>query len=241
MLWLRRLEIEGFGPFAERQTIEFPDEPGVTVIYGENMRGKTSLLAAIRYAFFGRVMARGLRQRRLLTVCNREMAAQGRYQFSVVLTFDYDEETYELSRSCRSHVAVPESDADFVQEVMLRRGRTVLGPDERTRALQHAFPGEIARFFLFDGELLQRTTAPSIVDVSPPVEASRSSIPAISVEDWQPMTNSTLPVERDRRCSARPIAAAVWTTVSRTCRFPPHLNRGCRLASQRTKTSRSCR
>jgi len=155
MLWLRRLEIEGFGPFADRQTIEFPDEPGVTVIYGENMRGKTSLLAAIRYAFFGRVMARGLRQRRLLTVCNREMAAQGRYQFSVVLTFDYDEETYELSRSCRSHVAVPESDADFVQEVMLRRGRTVLGPDERTRALQHAFPGEIARFFLFDGELLQ--------------------------------------------------------------------------------------
>jgi DNA sulfur modification protein DndD len=155
MLWLRRLQIEGFGPFAERQVIEFPESPGVTVIYGENMRGKTSLLAAIRYAFFGRVMARGLRQRRLLTVCNRENAAQGRYEFSVVLTFNFDDETYELSRSCRSSVAVPESDADFVQEVMLRRDRTILGPDERARALQHAFPGEIARFFLFDGELLQ--------------------------------------------------------------------------------------
>lgn len=155
MLWLRRLQIEGFGPFAERQVIEFPETPGVTVIYGENMRGKTSLLAAIRYAFFGRVMARGLRQRRLLTVCNRDNAAQGRYEFSVVLTFDFDDETFELSRSCRSSVATPESDADFVQEVMLRRGRTILGPDERARALQHAFPREIARFFLFDGELLQ--------------------------------------------------------------------------------------
>jgi DNA sulfur modification protein DndD len=38
---------------------------------------------------------------------------------------------------------------------MLRRGNTTLGPQERERALQQIFPNEIARFFLFDGELLQ--------------------------------------------------------------------------------------
>ena len=55
MLTLERLEIEGFGPFADAQTLEFPPK-GVTVFYGENMRGKTSLLNAIRYAFFGTVL-----------------------------------------------------------------------------------------------------------------------------------------------------------------------------------------
>ena len=48
MLQLKRLEVEGFGPFAERQVLDFPAAPGVTVVYGENMRGKTSLLNAIR-------------------------------------------------------------------------------------------------------------------------------------------------------------------------------------------------
>ena len=64
MLLLKRLEVEGFGPFAERQTLNFPTTPGVTVVYGENMRGKTSLLNAIRYAFFGTVLGRGARPRR---------------------------------------------------------------------------------------------------------------------------------------------------------------------------------
>jgi DNA repair exonuclease SbcCD ATPase subunit len=59
MLQLKRLEVQGFGPFADPQVINFPTSPGVTVIYGENMRGKTSLLNAIRYAFFGTVLGRG--------------------------------------------------------------------------------------------------------------------------------------------------------------------------------------
>ena len=58
MLQLKRLDVEGFGPFAERQVLDFPTAPGVTVVYGENMRGKTSLLNAIRYAFFGTAQAR---------------------------------------------------------------------------------------------------------------------------------------------------------------------------------------
>lgn len=88
MLRLKRLEVQGFGPFADQQVLEFPDGPGVTVIYGENMRGKTSLLNAIRYAFFGTVVGRGSRVRRLHTISNRELAADRQYGFDVSLTFD---------------------------------------------------------------------------------------------------------------------------------------------------------
>lgn len=155
MLRLKRLEVEGFGPFAETQTIEFPDKQGVIVVYGENMRGKTSLLNAIRYAFFGTVLGRGSRVRRLHTISNRDLASEGRFGFSVSLTFDYDGYEYELVRECRPKVETPSDDGDYAQSVMLRRNTTALGPQEIERALQQIFPVEVSRFFLFDGELLQ--------------------------------------------------------------------------------------
>jgi DNA sulfur modification protein DndD len=155
MLLLKRLEVDGFGPFASRQEIEFATEPGVTVVYGENMRGKTSLLNAIRYAFFGVAYQRGARPRRLGTLVNRDNAAEGRHEFSVSLKFDHDGHAYELVRECTSTVSEPRSDADYHQEVLLRRGSAALGPQEREHALKVVFPAEISRFFLFDGELLQ--------------------------------------------------------------------------------------
>lgn len=155
MLHLESLEIEGFGPFADAQSIVLPSGPGVTVVYGENMRGKTSLLNAIRYAFFGTVLGRGARQRRLHTITNRDRAAQGQFGFSVALTFRHNGVQYELVRECRPTVKAPTQDDDYAQTVLLRRGSAALGPQERDRALNQIFPGEISRFFLFDGELLQ--------------------------------------------------------------------------------------
>ena len=155
MLRLDRLELEGFGPFADRQVLEFPEQPGVTVIYGENMRGKTSLLNAIRYAFFGTVIGRASRPRRLHTISNRERASQGNFGFEVALTFHFQDEEYELVRSFTPIVDNPTNDSDYVRDVMLRRGTSTLGPDERERAIHQIFPQEISRFFLFDGELLQ--------------------------------------------------------------------------------------
>src|SRR5690606_17846586 len=107
-----------------------------TVIYGENMRGKTSLLNAIRYAFFGTVLGRGSRPRRLHTISNRDLAAEGRFGFTVTLEFNYDGQEYELVRECRPRVATPTCDQDYAQDVMLRRGVSALGPQERERALQ---------------------------------------------------------------------------------------------------------
>ena len=154
MLTLTRLEVEGFGPFAEKQTIDIAPS-GVTVVYGENMRGKTSLLNAVRYAFFGVVLGRGSRARRLHTVSNRERAARGEYGFSVSLRFLYDGVPFELVRSCLPSGSTPLGDGDYEQTVLLKRDGHVLGPQERDRALEQVFPKEISRFFLFDGELLQ--------------------------------------------------------------------------------------
>ena len=156
MLTLLSIEVEGFGPFAERAVLTFPDTKGVTVVYGDNMRGKTSLMNAIRYAFFGQVQGRGGRTREILSACNRDLVASNEFGFTVGLSLRYEGTDFQLMRQVSPKVAVPESDGDFTTTVLLRRGADVLGPSERAVLLRAMLPKDVARFFLFDGELLDQ-------------------------------------------------------------------------------------
>jgi len=158
MLFLHRITVENFGPFKGIQTIDFPPEPGVVLIYGENMRGKTTLLNAIRYAFYGYVRSRGDHEIDLAKIGNWEAAAEGVYGFRVVLEFDYKGTPYELTRQCRPRpgITTPVSSLEYAQDTLLRCGADVLGPEQRDRILAQVLPEKISRFFLFDGELLQQ-------------------------------------------------------------------------------------
>ena len=156
MLSLRRLEVKGFGPFADRAVLQFSVHSGVTVVYGDNMRGKTSLMNALRYAFLGDVQGRGERGRRILSACNRDLVAAGEYGFSVGLHLCYDGDDLHLVREVAPKGGTPRGDGDFVTTVSLRRGVTVLGPGRRTALLRRMLPRDVARFFLFDGELLDQ-------------------------------------------------------------------------------------
>ena len=164
MLVFKRLEIDGFGPFASRQILEFPSNPGVTVVYGENMAGKTSISTALHWVLFG-TAERGSRSLPLHQLANKQNAADGRHEFSVSLTLDLDGTEYELVRTCRPKVPHPRTDGDYEESVLLRADRRVLGPQERERHLEQLIPRDIARFFLFDGELL-REYAELLVDES---------------------------------------------------------------------------
>ena len=159
MFVIRSISLTNFGPFKGEQHIEFPADAGVSIIYGENMRGKTTLLNAIRYALFGKVIMRGDRQIALHQIGNWETAKeQGRFGFKVVLYFEYEGSKYELTREHlpRAGVTKPESDIDYQQDCFLRKDGTVLGPDQRDSELTRIMPETVSRFFLFDGELLQQ-------------------------------------------------------------------------------------
>lgn len=156
MLSLRRLEIEGFGPFADRAVLTFPEQRGVTVVYGDNMRGKTSLMNAIRYAFLGEIQGRGERTRGILSACNRDLVAAGKFGFRIGLSLRYEGADFDLIREVTPKTAAPQSDKDFTTAAALRRGGVVLGPAERTALLRAMLPKDITRFFLFDGELLDQ-------------------------------------------------------------------------------------
>lgn len=159
MLSIRSISLTDFGPFKDEQRIEFPADAGVSIIYGENMRGKTTLLNAIRYALFGKVITRGATQVALHQIGNWETAKEkGRYGFKVVLEFEHEGSKYQLTREHRPRngIKTPQTDMDYQQDCFLRKDGTVLGPDERDAELARIMPETVSRFFLFDGELLQQ-------------------------------------------------------------------------------------
>ncbi|MDE0699225.1 MAG: AAA family ATPase [Acidimicrobiaceae bacterium] len=156
MLRIDGVELQDFGPFKGRQVVDLPEAPGVVVVYGENMRGKTSLLNAIRFALFGKVLSRASLESSLHEIGNWEQADAGRYGFEVVLKFQANGRQYRLTRSCRPRAGVvPSQDNDYEVEHFLRRDGDVLGPGDAASELERIMPEQIARFFLFDGELLQ--------------------------------------------------------------------------------------
>ena len=157
MFRLRSIEIENFGPFKGRQHIDFPEDDGVVVFFGENMRGKTNLLNAIRFAFFGKFLGRGSRAIDLTKVCNIEAVAEGHFGFEVRLEFLYEKASYRLTRSFhpKAGILLPSSDEDYKIDVYIECDGVMLGPLETARQLERILPEQISRFFLFDGELLQ--------------------------------------------------------------------------------------
>lgn len=159
MLSIRSISLTDFGPFKDEQRIDFPADGGVSIIYGENMRGKTTLLNAIRYALFGRVLTRGAAQVALHQIGNWETAKEkGKFGFKVVLEFEHEGSKYELTREHhpRSGVTKPEADIDYQQDCFLRKDGNVLSPDQRDSEIARIMPETVSRFFLFDGELLQQ-------------------------------------------------------------------------------------
>lgn len=150
MLQLSSLEVVNFGPFKGRQTIEFRPEPGVTVFYGENMRGKTSLLNAIRFALVGTVLGRAGRKVAFENLMNLEARAEGERHFEVSLELSHARGAYRLTRTGKVG-----PHGEYVPGLYLERGGQPLSPDQALHEIEQILPRDIARFFLFDGELLQ--------------------------------------------------------------------------------------
>lgn len=157
MLRFISLTVENFGPFKGNQTIDFTDEDGVTFIWGNNGRGKTTLLNVFRYALYGKFQNRRGAVVDLTSLSNIESRSEGRYGFKVVLSMNYDGEQYELTRQfkVRAGVIRPTKNDDYEQTVYLKRGTSILSGAETEHILKLLMPEQVSRFFLFDGELLQ--------------------------------------------------------------------------------------
>ena len=157
---LNSLRLTNFGPFYGDHSIELDvaQSAPVVVIHGENMRGKTSLVNAIRWCLYGRVIARTGARRPTTNLISYDALDADEYYMRVVLTFTHDGGTYELERHVQSDVR-PTRDDDLEESVSLRRDGQFVAERDIRDTIAAILHDEIARFFLFDGEMLAQYEA----------------------------------------------------------------------------------
>lgn len=153
MLKVREIQTYNFGPYRGRQSLQFRDEDGVTVIYGGNMRGKTTLLNAIRFALIGKIIGRGERSLDPRKLMNIPAQMDGEREFGVTAHLLYDKTPVEVRRLCTIQDGDPPSMTIDTTAVV---DGVPLNRDETEQKLLEIMPEDISRFFLFDGELLQQ-------------------------------------------------------------------------------------
>jgi DNA sulfur modification protein DndD len=156
---LKELTITNFMPYKGEQKVSFPqhDTQNVMLLFGDNMRGKTSFLNAMRWGFYGNAVGRHLRKISRRNLVNIEAATEGDWSMSIGLKFDDKDKEYEIRRRIekKSHVSQPRTDADFEESINLRIDGVHQSGDIVENQINQVVPEEISRFFLFDGELLQ--------------------------------------------------------------------------------------
>lgn len=146
-------------PFKDKHEIKFPqhETQNVMLLFGDNMRGKTSFLNAIRWGFYGVALGRHLREIPRVNLVNRDAADVGDWTMSVSLMFDHEGKNYQLDRRIEKleNVSRPKNNADFKEVTGLRIDGTPVTSDAINNEINQVMPREVSRFFLFDGELLQ--------------------------------------------------------------------------------------
>ena len=156
---LHSLTARNFMPYKGEMELTFPqdEQRNVMIVFGDNMRGKTSILNAIRWAFYGEAVGRHSRPIPLQEIVNTDAALADDWRVEVHVKFDANGHAYDLRRVAerRQLVATPSKPEDFTRSIHLTRDGSAVSGDQVEAEIGLIAPKQISRFFLFDGELLQ--------------------------------------------------------------------------------------
>lgn len=155
-----KIVVENFGPYYSQHELKLASDPTspVTLIHGENMRGKTTILNAIRWCLYGELIESDRAGTELHELLNYDAADEGEYFFRVKLVFEHDDYDYELERHVQAP-SKPEDDSHLKSTVYLKRGGHILPTEQIDDAINDILHRDVSRFFLFDGEMLQQYEA----------------------------------------------------------------------------------
>jgi DNA sulfur modification protein DndD len=153
------VSMTNFMPYKGDSSIDFPtdDQRNVMIVFGDNMRGKTSFLNVLRWGFYGKALGRHLREIEVNNILNKDAAHEGDFRVEVRIHFEADGHSYLLYRRAvrREHVAIPSRPEDFIVQVSLQKDAMVVPGYMIEAEINRYVPEQVSRFFLFDGELLQ--------------------------------------------------------------------------------------
>jgi DNA sulfur modification protein DndD len=144
-MWIEEISLKDFRCFFGEHSIEFSQDPkkNVTLIHAENGVGKTTLLNALLWCFYGDTTAKFEKRDDLV---NYDARAEGRVQAYVEVLFEHNDKSYRARRYTKR--------ASHEREFTIMRlddGHlfTLQNPDA---FINTVIPRGMAGHFLFDGE-----------------------------------------------------------------------------------------
>lgn len=152
-----RLAIENLGPYCGRHELDLnvTQEAPVVLIHGENMRGKSSLFNAVKWALYGSALGRRGRAIPSTALMSLDAIDHADYHMLVELDFEHGGVEYRLERQVQA-VTRPQADRDLRTNVSLRRQGHFLATEDIDRTIDDILHPDISRFFFFDGEMLNQ-------------------------------------------------------------------------------------
>lgn len=152
-----KFAVENFGPYLDREEIKFDDRNGVTIIWADNGRGKTTIMKAFNFLFFGNIESPTSAHDDYYSYLNTQGIKNGKYSFYTELTLSDGDDIYIITRKCvaKHGIDIPEKNSDMVIELYVNANGNMLSADDAERTVRGIMPEEISRFFLFDAEMLQ--------------------------------------------------------------------------------------
>ncbi|HUW95206.1 MAG TPA: AAA family ATPase [Anaerolineae bacterium] len=152
---IHSIVLENFGPFYGQHQLDLGvhENTPVVLIHGENMRGKTSFMNAIKWCLYERALHRLGREIAAHRMISYDAIDSNDYHMSVTLDYEHEGKHCILERHVQAQ-RQPASDRDLRTTVSLRRDGYFEVAEEIPEIIGDMLHEEIARFFLFDGEML---------------------------------------------------------------------------------------
>lgn len=153
MLRINKIHLENFGPYYGENDITFSQTDGVTIIWGANGYGKTTIMNAFRYALWGSLLGRRRQHIDPHTYVNY-LARPEKGNMRVEVYMTYNGKDCIVTRGLNRVGGDGKSQEDYETLFMLKVDSHTLNREDSEMFLSDAFPDRISRFYLFDGELL---------------------------------------------------------------------------------------
>jgi len=154
----KKISMENFRPYYGRNDLNFKltDENNILIVLRDNGHGKTSLLKAITWVFYGSS------PRERFGLFNREARKEKGAEVKVEIGFRHEGHNYRIIR-CLTPSKYPVKTGTTIQEdVSLYRDSTCIDKDELVaKELNEILPLEASQFFFFDGERIIEYTDPA--------------------------------------------------------------------------------
>ena len=146
----RSLKLQNWMIYKGDQRISFGSgNSNITVIFGENMHGKTSLLNSIRWCLYGKAFDRQKTNIHPNSLINSVAFNEGERKFSVTVELEIDDAVYEIWRQ------VELVDGGAKSDVRLTINGRSIDAGKIEYEIEEILPFQISQFMLFDGELLK--------------------------------------------------------------------------------------